>query len=595
MMTISSGQIVTRWLTLAFLGSLPILCFAQADVDVGGSEEDGGYYGQPYPGQENDGQGGYGAQDQYGSQGQYGGQYGGQDSYGGAMDDGFPIVYAGDGMRVIIEQVSDAGDRASGTLSVGGQAPMRFDVRLQLGQYGEMSEGKVMTPSGPRPIRTFDQDEEVTLAEFEGRRYRLVFQENTYGNDVNRGGGRGQPPPPPIDYGKERRNEGPVRNNSPMPPPAPAPAPAPAPTPSPSPSPSPAVAGTVELVRHQLGGTHTVLAPKGWKVEGGAWSPPPAAFSWMPSRHITVSGPDGSTVIFQPNLAAYYQRVAMEPPAPVGSVHQAQGLPNMPLPGNLNEWGQWVEQYTIRPVHRDAANVRVSKARVVPELTDKLRRLYAPMSQFYASFDSHDAQMRADQQAISVETTFNANGSRWQQVDAFNHFSFVGQVASAFGGADYYVGWENRDAVSLRAPEGKLDAQMPVFLAIINSLRESPEYTRQILELQTKISKGNHEAAMKTINTYAEISRASYNANQEINAGIMKSYNERNASQDRGQRDFVNYIHDQQDYKDPSLNANVTLPSSYDRVFSNGKGDYVLTNDVSFEPGADWSSIQKAR
>lgn len=66
-------------------------------------------------------------------------------------------------------------------------------------------------------------------------------------------------------------------------------------------------------------------------------------------------------------------------------------------------------------------------------------------------------------------------------------------------------------------------------------------------------------------------------------------------SQDRGQRGFVNYIHDQQDYADPSVNANVTLPANYERVFSNGNGEYVLTNDVAFEPGTDWSSIERTR
>jgi len=101
--------------------------------------------------------------------------------------------------------------------------------------------------------------------------------------------------------------------------------------------------------------------------------------------------------------------------------------------------------------------------------------------------------------------------------------------------------------------------------------------------------------AMQTIDTYRQISQASYSAQQEINAGIVNSHNERSTSQDRGQRGFVNYINDQQDYVDPSVNGNVTLPASYDRVFSNGKGEYVLTNDVSFEPGADWSAINRTR
>ncbi|MGB5345135.1 MAG: hypothetical protein WBN23_03125 [Woeseia sp.] len=212
-----------------------------------------------------------------------------------------------------------------------------------------------------------------------------------------------------------------------------------------------------------------------------------------------------------------------------------------------------------------------------------------------ASFNASDFSIRSDQLSMSVESAYSASGGRWQQIDAFNHLVSVGQVVSAFGGYDYHTGWDIRDAVSIRAPEGSLDAQMPVLLAIVNSLRQTPEYTQQIAELQMRSSKTSHEITMQTINTYMAISQSTYNANNQINEGIMNSYNARNASQERGQRDFVNYIHDQQDYADPTVRGNVTLPSSYDRVFSNGRGEYVLTNDASFEPGTDWNPINRAR
>ncbi|MEQ9562259.1 MAG: hypothetical protein RLN69_07045, partial [Woeseiaceae bacterium] len=148
-----------RRLLSAFLLALPGLCIAQADVDIGGSEEDDGYYGSSYD-----------------DQGEY--------------YDGMPIVYAGDGMQVIIDTVDDAGVRASGTIVLGNQSPMPFQIRMQLGQDGEMSEGEVMTPSGAKTFRAWNQDEEVSIAEFDGRRYRLVYQDTF---DSNPGG---SPPPP---------------------------------------------------------------------------------------------------------------------------------------------------------------------------------------------------------------------------------------------------------------------------------------------------------------------------------------------------------------------------------------------------------------
>jgi hypothetical protein len=352
---------------------------------------------------------------------------------------------------------------------------------------------------------------------------------------------------------------------------------------------------TVELVMHRLGGTHTLLAPKGWKVEGGFWQPPAQAYSWMPSRLITVSSPDGTSVRFKPNFSAIYQQIAATPQAQPGSINQAAGLLNMPMPSDAADWARWIEQDSIRSVSPGATNIQVTSIQPVPELTEKLRRLYAPMAQTMQSFNSSDANIRADQLSMAVDSVYDADGVRWQQVDAFNFISVVGQVASAFGGADYYAGWDIRDAISLRARAGQLEGQMSVLLAIVNSLRQTPEYSQQLVELQTKISGGNHAVAMNTINTYAEIARSSYNANQEINAGIIQSGRARNESQDRGQLAFVNYVHDQQDYVDPSTNSNVTLPANYERVFSNGLGEYVMTNDVSFEPGPDWSAIARAR
>ncbi|MEM7284346.1 MAG: hypothetical protein AAF438_22325, partial [Pseudomonadota bacterium] len=55
----------------------------------------------------------------------------------------------------------------------------------------------------------------------------------------------------------------------------------------------------VTLKQQKLGWTHTLLVPKGWKVEGGGWQPPPQAHSWIPSRNIVVMAPDGTTVHFK--------------------------------------------------------------------------------------------------------------------------------------------------------------------------------------------------------------------------------------------------------------------------------------------------------
>lgn len=425
-MRICGSKFTKCWLAPVCLLSLPTLGFAQADIDVGGSEADDGAYGQPYPDQD-----GYG---QYGND--YNDDYASDDDYDSGTDDGLPIVYAGDGMQVRIDQIDDSGTYASGTLTLGNEPPMKFEAQILMGPNEDMSVGQVQTPSGLRPFRAQDQSDEVTVAEFEGRRYRLVYQDtSTYGaNDPSYnddyGSEQRRRPSPQGNDGNNALNNNSLNNNK---------ARREAPLPVPKPSPNSASPKTVELVVHKLGRTHTLLAPKGWKVEGGAWQPPVQAYNWMPSRHITVTGPDGSSVRFKPHLSAVDQRLTAVQPAQPGSLNQASGLINMRMPGNGSDWARWIEQDSIRSVYTGATSIRVSDAQMEPALTENLRRLYAPMTQFMQSMQAADYSMRPEQTALTAESHYNADGKRWQQIDAFNHIALIGQVASAFGGADYYI------------------------------------------------------------------------------------------------------------------------------------------------------------
>ena len=505
-----------------------------------------------------------------------------QDDYG--ADDGLPMVYAGQGMRFTIEQVDPSGF-VKGTMVLGENRPMQFQMRMD--PNGQSGTGQVQTANGARPFQAYDESMEITVVEFDGRRYRLSYQDHDkrrsdygtgspddYGNAPNTGYGqerydsdRGSNNKPPVSTGGDQTRKT---------------------------KPKPTARGTVVLQQHRLGGTHTVLAPKGWKVEGGVWQPPSQAFNWLPSRNIVITAPDGTTVHFRPNIQAMDHRPAMQAPPQPGSLNAQRGIIHLPMPGSLEQWSQWVQNENIRGVFQQASSVRAEPARIEPELTEKLRRLHAPMTQFLAS-QASTANIQMDTVALSVRSTFSANGAQWQQLDAFNNLYAGAHMPTVFGPTEYANFWDIKDAVTLRAPKGTLDAQMPVLLTVVNSLRQTPEWTRQLVDLKMKLSKINHQMAMQSIETYGKISREMYRANQEVNASIMSSYEKQNQARDASHRDFINYIRDMDDYRDPSTNSTVTLPSTYDRVYSNGSGQYLLTSDPKFSPGSGWSQIQAAR
>ena len=596
---------------LPFFRRLPLLLLAlsaplaaqNADVYVGGAEEDDGAYYDPaddgwgQPNGQYGGDYGNGQNDRYYGNGGYGGQnngYGPQSGYGAEPEQ---VIYEGDGMRVTITGADETGTRAWGTVTIGNSAPMPLQFAIQEGPNGVVSHGQVRTPQGTRPIRAVDQDEFTTIAEFGGRQFRLAYKDpydsgfdnqpwspDDVGGYPNNDNGYVPPSRDNINPGRESseraniesrgrsindgRSNGGQTGRKPT-------------------------TTTIELVRHSLGGTHTLLAPKGWKVEGGVWQPPVEAFNWLPSRDIRVTAPDGTRIHFRPNFAAFDSRMVMGQQQAPGTINRERGYINMPMPTQPGEWAQWVEQNAVRSAQSSVSAVRVSSARVVPELTAQLRRLHAPMNQFtQQQMQVPGVRSHFDQLVLAVNSSYQADGRQYEQLDAFSNIAAMGEIDSVFGGADFFNFWGLEDSVSMRAPAGTLDKQMPVLLAVVNSLRRTPEWTRQLIDLKVRLSGINHDIAMKSIETQGRISQETYKAGQELSNMIAQRPGQR--SQDKGHADFVNYIRDMENYRDGSGGA-VTLPSGYDRVFSNGNGQYLLTNDASVDPNPGWSQISAAR
>lgn len=70
---------------------------------------------------------------------------------------------------------------------------------------------------------------------------------------------------------------------------------------------------------------------------------------------------------------------------------------------------------------------------------------------------------------------------------------------------------------------------------------------------------------------------------------------------DEGHRRTINAINEVQEYQVPGAEYPVVLPSCYERVFSSGNGEYLLTNDLSYGPGTDnslsgdWTALKPVR
>jgi hypothetical protein len=63
------------------------------------------------------------------------------------------------------------------------------------------------------------------------------------------------------------------------------------------------------------------------------------------------------------------------------------------------------------------------------------------------------------------------------------------------------------------------------------------------------------------------------------------------SSGDAAQRTRINSIKETDDFRDTNGNI-VNLPMHYNHVFSDGKGNYVLSNNSQDKPGTLWKPIR---
>jgi hypothetical protein len=81
-------------------------------------------------------------------------------------------------------------------------------------------------------------------------------------------------------------------------------------------------------------------------------------------------------------------------------------------------------------------------------------------------------------------------------------------------------------------------------------------------------------------------------------AELHQNFMNQMAQKDANTREFCNYILDQQDYTDHSGQV-VTLPMNYNHSWSNGNGEYILSDDPTFDPkglgSGGWEQMQKAK
>ncbi len=460
-----------------------------------------------------------------------------------------PLVYRGDGMTVRVTAIDAGSGKVSGTVALRGGSAMPFTLDLDVDSSGqEVGKGRVQDGAKSRRMRTKEISQDSVQITYRAKRYVVTL-------------------------GDAEETKGPSASTDSRPKTRPA-------------------LGTVKLRQHtfkdqKMSGmeSHTILVPEGWKAEGGAFWAPQPLFNVLPSQDIRVISPEGTLVSIEPSFIA---KDYTPPPEfgmakpPMGSVDG--GYPIIPLPTELGQWKRWLSEDVIKHAFPKATHIQVKEAMVMPELTFALRKAYAPFKRMLeANNGLGGVRTTVDCQVLGFLSTYSIEGKEFEELrlvsftSSTNEGAYIGQT----------VMWAVDRAITYRAPIGTLEANMGLLKAIADSTRMTNKWFTMRADLQARLLKISRQIATDNMNAARKRSAILAQSSRDLNQISMDGYRNRQAIRDGVHERVIHSIRGTEVYTVPGSSETVHLPSSYDNVYANGQGEFLLTNDALFQPGVD--------
>ncbi|HEX8912378.1 MAG TPA: hypothetical protein VF796_08450, partial [Humisphaera sp.] len=327
----------------------------------------------------------------------------------------------------------------------------------------------------------------------------------------------------------------------------------------------------------------TVLIPADWRLDGGVvwrWN----AFYPVALR-VEVANPKGLERLAQyPDLLmvdgireSSYQSALVAGPEVAARAAAA-------WPEGSNYMGSEVRRLTRDPAsvvtqlfvprsRPDLARARVAGAQELPEVAKAAEAKLGDLPGRWC-------------RVARVRFAYDVNGSA---VEEDLYCTVVGYPAGVPG-----VTFWNAEVVAYRAAAGTLDATMPLFMSVSRSAELDLKWYAGVLDVARQMQDGVRQG----IEDAGRLSRYIAKRNDEVSQMIRRSYEDRQRANDRVSEQFGHYIRGTQRYTDPYDRRPVDLPSGYDHVYRNARGEYLMTNDALYDPNValqeEWRRVTPA-
>jgi hypothetical protein len=298
---------------------------------------------------------------------------------------------------------------------------------------------------------------------------------------------------------------------------------------------------------------YTVLLPAKWSAQGKIeWQP--VGEVPFPQQIIEISSPQKGRISFEPMMTFSYME---------GPDIPSQGVPPP------TDFPQWLVQALAQ------TNPKISNVKLVKSSRD------AKAEALLKKMDTSTGGVGGMQQEIHIIVLDydEENITRRGEVNA----TYVRYAPNYSANLNSQM-WSISPGTSISAPANQFAAHRTALLNVANTLRPTPQWHIQSQAVIAEMSR------RRTANNWEIIKARGRQISQLSDADYAK-YKKDMSGSDEAQRKRINGIYETDDFKDTNGNI-VNLPMHYNHVFSDGKGNYVLSNNSQDKPGALWKPIR---
>ena len=331
----------------------------------------------------------------------------------------------------------------------------------------------------------------------------------------------------------------------------------------------------------------SILLPSDWKVESGVrWTTQLGCPQNMIQMSLKASSPDGrlgfevfpdfAWVWYDDPTAQYYARQSEQNYAAPGCAV----LPPLDAPDYLQNvfLPRWRTGSTLVDIGR------------VEELAEAMALEYQALIGGMQS----GVQTDFDAALATLETPREGGAdSEWVLASTIRTTTASPSAASVWTGTLQMAASYRSAAVpqfAARAPKGELEKNERLFEAIYRSFRIDPRWDAARLQFWQAIQRIEQKGAQDRL-------RIVENSRRDIGAIMDQVYENRQASLDRTFERQSQALRGVETFVDPSTNSRVELSTGYQGAWTNGLGDYLLSDSPGFDPGRDlggsWRELRR--